>query len=257
MFPNVPQEHRPLLEPHLREHVLPHVTQMQQQLAPFKPFTDAGVTAEDAAGLLKFAQDYEQDPLTLWVRMGQALQQDQKIHEDVDFEALAKLIRGEEIEDEPEPIANGQLTPEMQAIVAPLQQQIQSLQSRLDATDQMTEQQRQDAMLEQTKTQIRTALTEAGVKPELVTDELIVGAIFANRGNPQAAEKTLVDYWSGSAQARLDPGKPNGRRELVAEPPPTPPRASTRRGGSPADEFTKARGAAAQYLTSQIRSDQE
>src|SRR3982751_1011007 len=46
MYPNVPEEHRALLEPTLREQIQPYVTRLEQQYAPFKQFE--GVTPEDA-----------------------------------------------------------------------------------------------------------------------------------------------------------------------------------------------------------------
>src|SRR6476619_110244 len=45
MFPNVPEEHRPLLEPTIREQIQPYITRLEQQYAPFKGFE--GVSPED------------------------------------------------------------------------------------------------------------------------------------------------------------------------------------------------------------------
>lgn len=261
MFPNVPTEHRALLEPHIRENVLPYVTRLEQQFAPFKPFTEANVTADDARGLLQFAIAFEQDPVGQWLRMGQQLQQEGKVHEDTDFEILAKIAAGEEIEDVIDPNdpgaapQNGEIPPWAQQLM----QQVQVVSGRLEQQDQQTVQQQQQAALDQAKTTIRTNLKEAGVPEELITDELIIGSLIANRGDAGAAEAALLNYRSGVLTNQTEQQQQNGRQPLETPngTPPTPKRSTSRRGGSPPDGFTGVRGSAQQFLEAQLAAQGE
>src|SRR4051812_19095369 len=73
MFPNVPDEQWPLFEPHIKD-VQGHITKLEQAHAPFKPFVDAGVTPEAATALIQLSRDFDQNPIGVWMTLGQRLQ---------------------------------------------------------------------------------------------------------------------------------------------------------------------------------------
>src|SRR5438270_119915 len=74
LFPNVPENQRELLQPHLRG-VLGHVTQLEQQYAPYKGLMDA-VTPDQVQNLVTFLANYSSDPLATWMGLGQSLHED-------------------------------------------------------------------------------------------------------------------------------------------------------------------------------------
>src|SRR4051794_27036558 len=67
-FPDVPVEQREVLAPHLKN-IQGHVTRLEQQLAPYKPFVNAGYTPEMVNGLASFATSFDRDPLQAWIEL--------------------------------------------------------------------------------------------------------------------------------------------------------------------------------------------
>lgn len=209
-FPNVPDEHWALIEPHIGQ-VEAYTTQLQQQLAPFKSLVDAGYTPDRVQGLVNFETRFEANPLETWVELGKMLQQpggngQSAVHPDVDLDYLAAIARGEDPEQgaapgiQPgaapvQPGADGQ-TPEMQALL----QHVQSLQQRLDQAEQTSQQQEvarqtaiQDQVYDRRLGQMREALTQGGWPEDLVSDEMLGSQIIIHRGDFAAATKALLD----------------------------------------------------------------
>lgn len=254
LFPNIPEEHWSILEPHVRE-VQGHVSRLEQQLAPFKPFADAGLDAQAAGNLIRFSADFERDPLTMWLQMGRMLQQPGQqgqsvVDPEVDLDYLEAIAKGEDPDEGvggapgvpgQQGAQNDQVPPELAQYIQGLEQRIDQLQNGFQQ-QQVSQQERvQDRMLQQTTNTIREQVKASGYPEELLTDEEIHTRLMMTRGNMQAAIKSFVDHRNGLlknyTEPRTDPGSqglemPNGA-------PPTTPRAP-----EPKDAWGKARQSA-------------
>jgi len=215
MFPNVPQEHRALIEPHIRE-MSGHVTQLEQQLAPFKPFLEAGMTPEEAQGVLTFNRNFDQNPLQTWLDLGKYLQglQGQNgrtvVDADVDLDYLAALARGEDPDAGQAPAApDGPAGPptdqgtttgwtereqQLFGAVQQLQRQVAELSDGVQQ-DRTTQQQRvMDQLHGRRLEKMRSELAAAGYKAEDLTDEVLNAHVLTARGRFDVATQQLVDY---------------------------------------------------------------
>lgn len=262
-FPNIPQEQRALLEPHLKA-VQGHVTKLEQQLAPFKPFVEAGLSAEAAQGLLQFSNDFDGAPLDTWLRIGTMLQQQQLqdgtfvLDPEVDLEYLAAIARGENPEEGPVP--QQQVVPGTEEIAgaeqAPVGQdpallaRIEQLEQALQRDQAQRAETVQDRLLQSRLTSMKDALTQSGWPEEAVTDELLTAQLIMNQGNVEAATKALIDQRSsllkGFVAANTEPD------DLEVELPGTQQPDRVRR---PDDPFEKARGGAKGFLRRQNRAE--
>lgn len=257
MFPDVPEEHRPILEPVLKQNVLPHVTRMEQQLAPLKPVLDQGFTPEQIAGLANFSQAFDQDPKGTWLAITENLQQEGLIDEGLDVEALKIIADGGDPEETEPP---QELTPEQQAgqeevpaWAQEMRQEWESERERRQQDEARKQQVTQDRLLARQMESARNTLKEAGFDEELITDQRLIASIMANRGDIAAAVKDLTDFRSGLLKNVVDKRESSGRElELENGAPPT----KTKR--VPRDEFQAARGGAEQFLRqAQSQSAQE
>jgi hypothetical protein len=253
MFPNVPEEHRPLLEPTIREQIQPYITRLEQQYAPFKAFE--GVNPQDAQGLLQMAQDFERDPVDVWLRMGQALNQTGQHLQDIDFEFLKELAEGRvPMEEDGQGGGDGQLPPELAQFLQPLQQQVQGLtQWQQQEAQREQERQRQQVVERQNQayqtaaSQVKTQLQQSGWPEELLTDQALRAAIIAGNGSVQGAVKSFSDLRSGLLKGFVDTKQPSNRQSTQNGNPPAP-KQRTRQGGSRNDGFESARDGAEQFL---------
>lgn len=226
-FPDVPDEHWALIEPHVGQ-IEAHTTQLQQQVAPFKALTDAGYDAQTLQGLVQFDQNFRSDPLAVWLKMGEALQQPGQngrsaVHPDVDMEYLAAIARGEDPDAgsvpgiqpgaDPQQTPAGAVPPELAQYIQGLEQQIQGLQGELqqDRTDRQT--QVQDQLYTRRLDQMRGALKGAGYAENTLDDRSLTAHVIAYNGNFAAATKALIDQRSALLQ-----GFVNNRQQ---EPEPT------------------------------------
>jgi hypothetical protein len=255
LFPNVPEDRRGELEPHLRT-VQGHVTKLEQQLAPVRPLLEAGYNPNQIQGLVRFAQDFGQNPMGAWLNMAQHLQQAGVLHNDLDLETVARVAAGESIEDDgSETQMQGLegLPPQVSQTIQGLQQQIQEQQRMLqELTDsrqqeQVQAQQRtQQAMLQRTLGNMREALQAEKYPGDLATDDRLVSAIYQARGDAQRAVRTLIDERSamlkGFTQANQE-AQPGGQLRVTGTPP--GPQQTPRRNG---DSWDKARAGATQFL---------
>lgn len=261
-FPEVPQEHRAIVEPHLRK-VMGHATQLEQQLAPFKPFLDSGLDAQTAAGILAFNQKFDQNPLQTWLDLGKHLQQQQGqggrmvVDPDVDLDYLSALARGEDPDAGQTPAAgtpgagppqdqnaDGWTQREMQ-----LYQMVQGLQTQLQQTqeglqqDRVTQQQRVMDRLHANKLgQMREELIKAGYAKEQLSDEVLNAHVLTARGRFDVATKMLVDHRNAILQGSLTPQNQPAPTELPNGAPASPSRQkpSRRDNGDPFKSGTKA-----------------
>lgn len=250
LFPNVPQEHRTLLEPHIRE-VQGHVTKLEEQIAPFRQFADAGLTPQAAEGLIRFSANFERSPLDTWIQMGKMLQTDYAgkgpvVDPDVDIDYLAALARGEDPDADmlagqqggvpgqaaPQDPGNGQVPPEWAQYVADLQQQVQALGQAL----QQDRAQRQDAvsdrLLENQLATMKKAVVDAGWPEDLINDQELYSRLIVHGGNVQSAIKSMVDVRGGLLKGYTDNQQRNqpGDLNMPNGAPPAPPQKPSGRG---------------------------
>jgi hypothetical protein len=214
-FPDVPVEQRGALEPHLKN-VQAHVTRMEQQYAPFKPFVNAGYTPDMVNGLVSFATQFDQNPLQAWIELGTALQQDDGsgqyvISPDVDFDILGALARGEDVPDDEEGMEAGlegetrtpgdsdpsSLPPEALQLVQQLQGRIDELEGRYDQDQTRTRERAAQRVLTQQYQTIRQAPELKGYPKEVLTDELLRSVMITANGNTPSAIQLLKQNYDG------------------------------------------------------------
>jgi hypothetical protein len=245
MYPNVPEEHRALLEPTLREQIQPYVTRLEQQYAPFKQFE--GVTPEDATGLLQMAQSFEQDPVGTWLHMANALNEAGHLS-NVDLEVLQELATGE-FQEEPQEMEGvpPQVAQQLQSLTQWQQQQMQREQQR----EQQRVEERQNAAYNTAVSYIRQQAEQAGFPKGSLSDEHIRAAIVVGNGNREAALKHLVDLRSQMVKGFVQTNTTQtGRPTLPNGAPPSRPERQ-RQGGNRSPGFDGARTGAEQFLRQQ------
>lgn len=225
-FPNVPDEHWALVQPHIGQ-IEAHTTQLQQQLAPYKQLSESGYTPEILQGLVNFDQQFNGQPLSTWLELGTTLQQQGLLDKDVDLEYLAAIAQGEDpdagsaLEGNPgaEPLApQDAQTQQLLGTIEQLQARIDQMESGLQSEAQQRQEKIQDQVLERRLTQMREALTKSGWPEELLSDEYLTAQVITARGDYQAATRSLMDQRSALlkgfvAQRQTDPPPtemPNG-----------------------------------------------
>lgn len=254
MFPDVPEEQRPLLEPHLKN-VQGHVTKLEQQMAPFKPLTDAGLSPEDAVALVQFNQMVNQDPIEAWLRMGTQLQESQLVHGDLDLEAVASLARGQAPPEEeasagatpPSPEDGGEIPPWAQE----MQQSLQKMQEESQQRVAEAQRQAEDAQFQQVLESMKGQLQESGFPEDAVSDETLTAHVIAHNGNADAAlqgilgmrESVLKGYTQQRSESSGGPEMPKGAPKSDKKP--TRTRSHFAEANTGARQFLEAQQAAA------------
>lgn len=240
-FPDVPDEHWALMEPHVGRFE-GMVTQLQQQVAPFKAMTDAGYDPQRLQGLVNFESRFQQAPLDVWLELGAELQKpgpngQAALHPEVDLEYLAAIARGEDPDVTPgvppgQPGApqEGQPTPELtQAyqMINDLTQQVAQLQQGVQQDQVQRQTAIQDQFYDRRMTQMREALTKGGWPEELLDEKVLGGLVITHRGNFQQATQALLDQRTsllkGLADQRLNPNDPSNPRNPTNTPNGVPP----------------------------------
>lgn len=268
MFPDVPEEQRPLLEPHIRSAV-GRVTQLEQQLAPFKPFLDAGYSPQAAEGLIRFSADFERNPADMWLRMGAMLQQRPGpngrpvVDPELDLDHLAALVRGEDpdaqqqgqVPGQQQGPADGQLPPEVLQYIQGLQQEVQELKQGVTQDRVQRQELIQDRLLDQQLNQMKSSLKEAGWPEDLLTDEELYARLITAGGDVNHALSGMVNVRTGLLRGYTEQNQ-NGRPGALNMPdgaPPTPPTNTPSGRGN--DSWGKARVAATQRLARANQAD--
>lgn len=242
LFPNIPEDQRGVLEPHLR-HVQSEVGRLQEGQAAFK-----GLDPQQVQGLVQFDTRFQSDPLGTWMDMAKMMQEAGALHADLDLETLLAVAKGEEVVDESE----GSLIEGLDPAIA---QHIQQLQARLDQFEQRDQQrtvaqqtQVQDRLLETQKGKMKAHLVKAGYPEDLLTDQKLIASIIAHRGQVSSATQSMIDERSallkGFVQQKTEPSAElevrNGGPQSPAQP-----RVSSRDANDP---FAKARERATSRL---------
>jgi hypothetical protein len=250
LFPNVPEDQRAMLEPHLRE-VQGHVTKLEQQLAPFKALLDAGMTAEAATGLVNFARRYEQEPLAVWEDMGRQLQQSGHIDSEADVEAIIAAANGDFAEEPVVPEDPNQPPDEMPEWARQMQEKLNSFEERDSQKAQQEATRRQQQLFQASVQKMKAELKEAGYPDEIINAEgfmdEIAGRLVATRGDVDRAVQGIISHRDGVVQhfTQKNTNDPQSReRPLEVNSVPRPPRQPTKK----TDPWSKAREAATQSL---------
>ena len=248
-FPTVPEDQRAALEPHLKT-VQGYVTRLEQTyVAPFR-----GYTPQQVQGLAQFAKAFDANPLQTFLNIAGQLQQRGTIHEDLDLEALAAVVQGQEL---PDPGNDGDLGDDWET--AP--PWAQELRAQQQAQQQLQEQQsrsqseaRENAILDHAINGIKTKLTEAGFPQDKISDKDITARFIVHNGSAEAVFQELT----GLRTALLQGALPNDQDNTVDLPNgvPSSGRSSLQqRARKSSDPFAKASGAAEQFVRQSNKRD--
>ena len=256
LFPSVPEDQRPVLEPHLKE-VQGHTTRLEQQLAPFKPLIEGGYSPQDIQGVVRFSQEYDKNPLNAWLGMAQQLQQAGVIHDDLDFDQLVRVVQGQ-VGGQEETLPVEGVPPELQQFIQQqneqikqMAQELQQLKGGFQQTQQQTNQAVGQRMLAKTLETMRETLEGDGYPKEALTDRVLNGAIVYARGNAAEATKYLQEQRSGILKGFTDTrGQQPGKPTLPNGVPPSPSKPVVRGD----DGWGEAQAGAADFLKRQNRA---
>lgn len=255
LFPDVAEEVRPQLEPHLRN-VQGHVTRMEQQLAAYKPFTDIGYTPEQVQGIAQFSQAYNQNPVGAAIGLLAQMQSEGLISDDLDLDAVVAIATGQQPPEPPEvPQAQG-LPPEIQAYmqqqaetIARLESQVGQLNNGFQQQTQSQQAAQQQAFLTQQLGNMRETLKGEGYPEDAMTDENLKSAIVVARGNVQQAVQNLLAQRSALLQGFVKTNQENRPGSLqTPNGVPTPPAQPRPKSNDP---WAEADAGAANFLKKQ------
>jgi hypothetical protein len=246
----VPDAQWAAIEPHIGP-INQHVTQLEQRYAPLKGYSPEGIQ-----GLAQFAQEFERDPVGMWMRTARMLQ-DRGVPgiADMDLDHLEALLSGQEPPDDDYGAAVGGIggfPPEATQLIQQLQQKVDQLEQGFTTQQQQSRERTEDAALQRQLSWMKNQLSEAGIQAELLTPERLLSQFIAHRGNAQAAVKDAQEYRTAILQGLVpDPNNPTPRqqRRTLEQPngnPPAPQRkAGTNRRGMFADVTSAAEQAVA------------
>lgn len=220
-FPNVPDDHWSIMEPHVQQ-MGAQITQLQQQVAPLRQAFQQGYDGEHLARLAAFDSRFRADPTETWLDIGRQLQESidgrpPALDPDVDLDHLAALARGEDPDAAPgvppgQPGAQqGQIqgaSPEVMAYVQQLEAKLTEVQQGLqqDRTDRQT--QVQDAVFDRQLAKMRDTLKKVGWPEERLTQQALTARVLVHGGRFDQATQAMVDerndLLKGWTQSRTD-----------------------------------------------------
>lgn len=257
MFPGVPEEQRPLLEPHLRS-TMGHVTKLEQTYAPYKSVIDAGLSADDLNGLVALNQAFDKDPVGTWLSLAENMQKQGALSDDLDLDAVKLVLEGKAELDpgtdagEGQQVAGGEEEPQW---AKEIRDQFKSQQEKEAEAEQSKTAEAQQQQLDQTLTGMKAQLKEAGYTDEQLGaegfDDLLTSAIITARGNPDEALKQIILIRNSTLKGLAGKTDNSGKPEDLEMPNGAPKTPQRTRGGR---EFAKARQGAAQFLERQKES---
>lgn len=247
LFPNVPEEHRAILQPHLRN-MQGEITRLQQAQAQ-SPVQ--GYEPQQLQGLISFDQRFQQNPMAVWSDMTEMLQREGIIHESLDLESLRAIASGQDVEEGEEPesdVDTSQLDPAVQALITRLEGRIDQLEGGIQEEKTTRQTQMQDRLLQTQMERMREVLTKAGYSKEDLTDDILTSAIIAHKGQISAATKSLQDLRTSVLKGFTNQREQTQDLRVRNGGPQTPPR-DTVRERDKNDPFARARPAAKSRLT--------
>jgi len=243
------------IEPHVGG-INQHVTQLQQRYAPFKNYRD-----EDLQGLATFSAAFDRDPVGQWMRMARALQEAGTLDEELDLDHLQAIVTGQMPDQQPpqgqQPPQNGDMPPWAQQLL----QRLDKLEGGVTEYQTSQRQQVEDAVLQRQINAMKAGLKKAGFADDAVSQEQILSAYIAHRGNANAALQSFVEMRNnllkgftqtqgpGDQLANNSGGNNNDLTLPGGAPPVRQPRTGRSPRGGTIDSKTKA--AAEQFLRSQ------
>lgn len=252
LFPNVPEEQRSLLEPHLKN-VQGHVTQLQQQYAPYKSIIDAGLDGETVQSLVAFNQQFSQDPIGTWLELAVNMQKAGTLSGDLDLEAVKAILEGKD-PDEGEVPAGGEEGEEIPAWARRLEERLDAQDEEAKTQKEQETQQQRAGELKAAMDNMRTQLKEAGYPEDAITDEILRAALIANQGDADKALQQLTGLRESVLKGFTEKqGNGGGGSDL--EMPNGSPKPPARESRGPNREFAEARKGARQMLERQARDD--
>ena len=218
MFPDVPEEQRALLEPHLRD-VQAHVTRLEQAHAPYKDLElPQGVDPQELPVLLNFNDQLNKDPVGTWLALAENMQKNGVLPEDLDLEAVAAAANGQEYEGGGEPTEGGEPVEGESPEIAELRAQVEAEREARIAGETERQERIQNQLFQNALGKMRTALTEAGVNEETMPDDrLLASAIITNQGDVEAATQMLLGFRDSQIKG-FTQGKTKGPSEEVTMP---------------------------------------
>lgn len=245
LFPNVPENQRELLQPHLTN-VLGHVTRMEQQYAPYKGLMDT-VSPDQVQNLLTFISNYNQDPVSTWMGLGQSLREDGTIkNPNFSLDQLQALVaeqaQGPQQGMEDMPPWAQQMAQQMQGIM----QYVDSRQQQDAQVQQQETERQQQAILAEAHTTIRDALKNAGIPEGLVTDEQITAELIVRQGDINQVVSSFTGLRDGFLGNFTNQNSNGQRPPTISGKPPEAPKNGLR--GRKGDEFREASLGAQQFL---------
>lgn len=249
LFPNVPEDQRGTLEPHLRA-VQSEVGRLQEAHAPFKD-----MNAQEVQGLVQFDARFRSDPLGTWMDMAKMMQEQGAIHADLDLETLVAIASGQEVPDDATPDAGIEgLDPAVAAHIQRLEARLGEFEQRDQQRTVQEQTQLQDRLLETQKGKMKETLVKAGYPEGMLTDELLISSIIAHRGVPSAAVQTLMNQRNEILKGFTQTKQPKDELNVAGGGPQTTPepKISSRDADDP---FAKARIGATSRLRRANRSE--
>lgn len=194
LFPNIPEAHRELLQPHLKD-VQGHITKLEQQYAPYKDVMSA-VQPDQVQDLLGFLNNYSQNPLQTWLGLAQSLKDGGHItNPEFDMDALVSYMT-QQVMQEPDP----EMPPWAQQMAQQLQQMSQAEEQRQMMAQQQTatqEQQQQQQMLAEARTAVRSQMTAAGIPTDLYSDGDLTGLFISYNGDVDQVVQRIIAQRDG------------------------------------------------------------
>lgn len=261
LFPDIPEAHRPLLEPHLKN-VQGHVTKLEQAHAPWKSFAESGADPQTVQNLVAFDQQFTQDPVGTWLTLAENMQKEGTLSGDLDLSAVKLILEGKDPDgaESNQEDPNGQ-PPEGEEIpqwAQAMKQENEELKQRLDGREESEAAQQRAQQLSSAMEGMKSQLKEAGYTDENLPDEeALTGAIIAHKGDVDKAVASLVALRENVLKG-LTNGKPRSESEPEEEGPDMPngaPKTPKRAGPGRGRAFAEANKGAAQMLERRMRDE--
>lgn len=259
-FPTVPEDQRQALEPHLKT-VQGYVTRMEQgYVAPWR-----GYTPQQVQGFAQFAKAFDANPLQSFLSLAETLQTAGVIHNDLDLQALAAVVAGQELPDEgnPEPPA---ATPDGTDPWADAPPWAMEIKARQEAEDQQrqeqartTQEQRENAVLDHQLQAVKEKLVAAGFPEDAIPDDKdLIARFIVHNGSVEEVLQTLTGLRTKFLQGAVIP-----RDETVDLPrgvPPTDGRVRREKAAAAKqrrDPIGAASAGAEQFLRQSVKQAQQ
>lgn len=194
LFPDVPEDQRGLLEPHLKK-TQAHVTRLEQQIAPFKDILGSEEGIQGLQGLLAFDEAFTNDPKGVWTDLTRNMIETGALTPDVlqSFE----FDQGDEAGDD----GDGEVDP----ILTDLQRRLDERDEADARSKQQLQEQVSQELLSRQVNAISGKLAEAGLEVnddnrEAINDSIVAHIIVA-KGNPTKALELMMGTIQGSRRA--------------------------------------------------------